>query len=421
MSPVRGLTVSFRTLGCKVNRVESEKIAAELLGQGVQVAEESAADVIVINTCTVTGEADAKARKAVRHALRLDRQPVVVVTGCLASVDAVALTALGERVIVEADKSRVADRVAMHLALRPARQAAAPTPVPRTGDLFRTRVSIKIEDGCDNFCTYCIVPYARGVPRGEPLADIVAEAETLVAVGVSELVLTGINLGRYRDPHSDADLADLIAAVAATGVARLRLSSIEPPDLTPRLLAVLAETPSACAQLHVPLQSGSDEVLSAMGRAYTSAEFRGLVTAARETLPGLTLTTDVIAGFPTETAENHAETLAFIESLGFSKLHVFRYSERPGTPAAALPQVPAAVRSERAAELRALGEKLRAEFLSAHVGGEVEVLVEAAEGGRVCGTTRDYVRVELPGTGLARGDVSVVRVEAVRDGRLVAR
>jgi len=411
------LAVAFRTLGCKVNRVESESIAAELLGRGVTVTEESDADVVVINTCTVTGEADAKARKAVRHALRLPHLPLVVVTGCLAAIDARALRALGSRVLVESDKARVAARIAEHFEL-----GHVPLATVRAGSaVFRTRVSIKIEDGCDNFCTYCIVPHARGVPRAEPLDTVLAEASGLVAAGVTEIVLTGINLGRYRDPASGADLADLVRAVASTGVTRLRLSSIEPPDLTGRLTAALAETPSACHHLHVPLQSGSDAVLSAMGRAYTTAEFRESVRAARDTLEGLTLTTDVIAGFPTETAHHHAETLAFVEEIGFSKLHVFRYSVRPGTPAAALPQIDPTVRAARAAELRDLGARQRSAFLDAHVGTRTEVLVETVESDAATGTTRDYVRVSIAGTGLARGDVTCATVVGVRDGRLLAR
>ena len=417
MSGHKGLTVAFRTLGCKVNRVESEAIAAELLGRGVSVAEEADADVVIINTCTVTGEADVKARKAVRHVARLPHEPLVVVTGCLAAIDADAVRALGERVVVEPDKSRVAARVAEHLAL-----TDEVAPALRVGSAaFRTRVSIKIEDGCDNFCTYCIVPYARGVPRAEPFADVVAEASSLVAAGVSELVLTGINLGRYRDAATDADLADLIRGVAATGVTRLRLSSIEPPDLTPKLLSTLAETPSACRHLHVPLQSGSDSVLGAMGRSYTTDDFRTLVSAARAALPGLTLTTDVIAGFPTETAEHHAESLAFVEEIGFSKLHVFRYSVRPGTPAAAMVQIDPSVRAERAADLRELGDRQRKSFLAAHIGAPVEVLVETVDGDNATGTTRDYVRVSLTGTGLARGEVHTGDVVGVENERLLAR
>lgn len=288
--------VAFRTLGCKVNRAESEAIAAELLGSGVRIAEEGGAAVVVINTCTVTGEADAKARKAIRHALALPCEPVVVVTGCLAVLDAGVLAALGSRVVVEADKTRVADTIRKLLGADAlhggGRRAAA-----RVGDAaFRTRVALKVEDGCDAFCSYCIVPHARGVPRSVPLSEVAAEAAGLVAAGTREIVLTGVNIGRYDD--AGHDLGDVIARVGATGVARIRLSSIEPLDLTPRLLDVMRATPAVCAHLHVPLQAGSDAVLSAMGRAYSAAEFAQRVAAAREALPGLVLTTDVLAGFP---------------------------------------------------------------------------------------------------------------------------
>jgi len=405
-----GVPVALRTLGCKVNRVESEDIAADLIGRGAFLAPEDEAAVIVVNTCTVTGEADAKARKAVRHALRAARAPVVVVTGCLAAVDREALEALGDRVIVEPAKELVPDRVADLLGLHAEPHAHA----VRAGEGFRTRAMLKVEDGCDNFCSYCIVPHARGVPRGVPLATAVAEAESLVAAGAPEIVLTGINLGRYRDetaadptaPGGVADLATLARAVAATGIARLRLSSIEPPDLTPRLLGVLAETPAVCPHLHVPLQSGSDAVLGAMNRAYTAEQYAGWIEAARAALPGLALTTDVVAGFPGETAEHAAETLAFVERIGFAKLHVFRYSERPGTPAATMPgSVLPEVRAERAAALRELGDRMRAAYVAARQGSETSVLIERVQDGAATGTTEDYLRVRLPAASCVPGEI----------------
>jgi len=405
------LAVSFRTLGCKVNRVESDAIASELLGRGCVIADADDADVIVINTCTVTAEADAKARKAVRQALRGRRSPVVVVTGCLAALDADGLRALGTRVVAEADKSRVAAAVSEALGLgsrAPARSGV------RTGDGFRTRVSLKIEDGCDNFCTYCIVPFARGVPRAEPLDSLVRDAESLLAAGVREIVLTGINLGRYAD--GEADLADAITALAATGIQRLRLSSIEPPDLTPRLLQTLAATPAVCAHLHVPLQSGSDEVLAAMGRTYTTADFARYLAAARSALPGLVVTTDVIAGFPAESATDHARTVEFVQACAFAKLHVFRYSQRAGTPAARMTQVPATVRAQRASELRALGDRMRTAYVADRLGRTADVLVERIVDGIAEGTTRDYLRVRLPGAGISAGEV----VEVVLSAEMVA-
>lgn len=408
------IPVAFRTLGCKVNRVESEDIAADLLGRGARIAAEDEAAVIVVNTCTVTGEADAKARKAVRQALKAARSPVVVVTGCLASVDPETLAALDARVVVEPDKERVAERVAEALGLAEEPHAHA----VRAGDGFRTRAMLKVEDGCDVFCAYCIVPHARGVPRSVPLAEALTQARELAAAGVREIVLTGINLGRYRD--GEADLAALVSAVADAGVARIRLSSIEPPDLTDRLLETLAATPEACAHLHVPLQSGSDEVLAAMRRTYSIAEYEQRIAAARAALPGLAVTTDVMAGFPGETDAQAAETLAACERLGFAKLHVFRYSERPGTPAAAMTQIAPAVRAERASTLRALGQSLRERFVAERVGSVAGVLVESVAEGVATGTTADYLRVEFGAPkGLGPGDLVSVTLESHDTDRVV--
>lgn len=384
----------MRTLGCKVNRVESEDIAAELLGRGAVVTEQDDARVVVINTCTVTGEADAKARKAVRQALAAPGDPIVVVTGCLAAIDAAGLETLSDRVVVEIDKERVAERIAGLLGLNTAPDAAGGRAV-RVGDAFRTRVQLKVQDGCDCFCSYCIVPYARGVPRSVPLDRVTALAEELAQAGVREVVLTGINLGRYRD--GDADLSTVIGRVAASGIARVRLSSIEPLDLDDRLIGTLAGTPAACAHLHVPLQSGSDPVLTAMRRGYTVAEFEDRIRAVREALPGAAVTTDVIAGFPGESAEDHVATMDAVRRIGFAKLHVFRYSARRNTPAAEMPhQVAPQLRAARAAELRDLGEELRAGFSAGKAGERVEVLVERIEDGVARGTTREYLQVELP-------------------------
>jgi len=402
-SPVApGIPVAFKTLGCKVNRVESDQIAAQLIGRGAVLSEEDESAVIVINTCTVTGEADAKARKAVRQALKGSRRPLVVVTGCLAALDAPALEAMDDRVIAEPDKAVVAQRVASLLGLDEDPHGGA-TPPPTAGQGFRTRAALKIEDGCDNFCTYCIVPYARGVPRAVPLETLVAQARALYAAGTKEIVLTGINLGRYS--HEGTRLPGVIRAIAETGVERVRLSSVEPPDLDNELLAALAETPSVCAHLHVPLQSGSDTVLEAMGRSYSAAQFAEYARLAREAMPGLAITTDVIAGFPGETPAQHEMTCEFVRQLGFAKLHVFRYSARPGTPAAALPQLEAAVRAARASELRAIGDELRTEFISQRSGSVGEVLVEAVGGGVATGTTREYLRVAFEAMGVAVGEL----------------
>lgn len=419
--------VAFVTLGCKVNQTESESIAAELLTAPGGCAPE-AAEVVVINTCTVTGEADRKARKAVRHALALPQQPIVVVTGCLATLDAEALSALGDRVVVEADKDAVAERVRQQLGGSPetvvgvpqfpAAAAARGVPsadAPPAIHPARTRTQLKVEDGCDAFCAYCIVPYARGVPRAVPADTVVAEARRLVAAGAGEIVLTGINIGRYDD--AGLRLPGLIERVAATGVPRIRLSSIEPGDVDDALLAVAARTPAFCAHLHVPLQAGADSVLARMGRPYDTARYADVIARARAALPALAVTTDVIVGFPGETDAEFAATLAFAGEMGFSRLHVFRYSARPGTLAAAMDaQVPPEVRAARSAALRAMGDRLAHVFARSLLGRTVEVLVERRADGLAEGTTREYVRARTPEMDTAPGALVQARVERVDPG-----
>lgn len=397
--------VAFVTLGCKVNQAESDTIAAALPGACV-VLDAAEADVVVVNTCTVTGEADHKARKAVRHALGLPNAPTVIVTGCMAALDPAGVAALGDRVIAEPDKERVLDRVV---------EIAGRTDRPPVHARSRTRVQLKVEDGCDAFCSYCIIPYARGVPRAVPLAGIMASARELAAAGVAEVVLAGINIGRYDD--GGARLPDVIEAVAGAGIPRVRISSIEPGDVDARFLEAAARTPAFCRHLHIPLQSGSDTVLARMGRPYDTARFAETVAAAREALPGVAVSTDVIVGFPGETDAEHEETLAFVEATGFSRLHVFRYSARAGTPAAEMgDQVPPQVRVARSAELRALGERLTMQAAGAARGRSAELLVERVAPARldgvrrVEGTTREYLRAIVPHRSAVPGALLRVRL-----------
>lgn len=419
--------VAIRTLGCKVNRAESEALAEALLPLGIVVARpEDATDAVVVNTCTVTGEADAKARKEVRRALGSTSGPVIV-TGCLAALDAKGLRALDARVVVEADRAALpvtvasmlgaiaGARAAAVLASDPAHASAPASPVRLAGS--RTRALVKVEDGCDNRCAYCIVPDARGVPRSVPLHAVVERVEALHAQGVAEVVLTGVNLGRYEGGADAVDLAALVERLAATGVRRIRLSSIEPPDLTARLLSALAGTPAVAPHLHVPLQSGCDRILAAMGRRYDTAAFADALARARAALPGLAVTTDVIAGFPGESDEDFAATLAFCEACAFARLHVFRYSRRAGTPAATAPgQVPATVKAARAGELRALGADLERGHAHTRSGQEAWLLVEAVREGVAHGTTEDYLRVSCDLPSARPGDLVRVTLGVSDDG-----
>lgn len=407
--------VYIKTLGCKVNQTESTAIRSQLAGLGVKLTDESEAGVIILDTCTVTAEADRKARKYLRRAHGMSASPAVVVTGCMAVLDDGRLSALGDRVEVFADKTKVAERVIEILAERghdlgePVSNLALP----------RTRAMLKVQDGCDAGCAYCVVPFARGAPRSTPLAEVIASAEKLVALGAPEIVLTGINLGRYSD--SGADIATLVREVSRTGVARVRLSSIEPVDITERLLEVMASTPSVCRQLHVPLQSGSDRVLAAMGRSYTTAEYRRLVDLARGAISGLAVTTDLICGFPTETEGEARETIEYCREIGFSGMHVFRFSPRHETAAAKMAgRVDPRVISERAGKVRRLAEELRSHFLAAKIGSVEEVLVESAASDSVYeGTTSDYAKVRFGGgVDVRSGDLVSVKIEALVSGVL---
>jgi threonylcarbamoyladenosine tRNA methylthiotransferase MtaB len=439
----RAPRVSVRTLGCKVNRAESEALAEELLAAGAELVDPGDAEVIVVNTCTVTGEADAKCRKAVRQALAQPLDPTVVVTGCMAAIDSPSLLELGPRVVVEPDKTRVVQtilaprvggggegglllRQASAGALGAAGSSAAGRRLPRLQNSpqtpsatasagrprFRTRVAVKVQDGCEHRCAYCIVPDARGPVRSTPADAIVSRVEDLVASGTAEVVLTGVNLGRYN--HINTSLSDLISQVAATGIRRIRLSSIEPLDLTPPFLATLSAIPQVMPHLHVPLQSGCDRTLEAMRRGYDTGAYADALARARKALPGLAVTTDVIAGFPGETDEDFEESFRFVEDIGLAKLHVFRYSKRAGTPAAVMPQqVPPPLKAARAERLRHLSERLERAHARGRVGTSAEVLVERLDGSGAVGTSEDYLRVRIPAVpqGISVGQVLCVRID----------
>ena len=378
--------VAFVNLGCRVNRVELDAIARELAGYGAEVADEQTADAIVVNTCAVTGEAEAKARKAVRHAASLPGGPVVVATGCVASLFAGELEALAENVAVEPNKSEVAALVASKLGLSKGLEAPGASRAEAPGHAVtptgRMRPGLKIQDGCDNRCTYCIVWKARGAARSTSPTDVLAGVKALVEDGAKEVVLTGIDLGRYE--CEGLGLAGLLERILSeTSVGRVRLSSIEPAGVTDELLRVMAASNGRVAPfLHIPLQSGCDATLARMGRPYTSAEYLEVVQRARKALPGVAIACDLIVGFPQETDEEFAESLATCERCGFAKMHVFRYSRRPGTPAASMEgQVVPEAAAQRSRAMRELASRLRSDFVASLVGTEQLVLVERGSRG----------------------------------------
>lgn len=398
-------------LGCKVNRVESDSFSASLAARGCVEAPEENAELIVVNTCTVTGEAEKKTRKAVRHALRASEGATVVVTGCAAAIDAEVFTQMSDRIRVMGkaalaaaiDAGAFGDAEAVHGKALP------------VGEGFRTRVGVKVQDGCNNACTYCIVHVARGRAASVDADKVVETCKAISAAGVGEIVLTGINLGSYcwgdRRSENAVRLPDLLKRLLAeterppAGRAcptRFRISSIEPRDVDDALIDVLAASEGrVCRHLHLPLQAGSTKVLREMHRPYTAEQFVSLVQRLYERVPELSLSTDIICGFPGETEAEFEETLDLARACRFSKIHVFPYSLRTGTPAAArTDQVAPEVKAERAARLRSLADELRAAELARRRGTRELAVVE----GEGTALTESYFEVPAP-AGSRPGDV----------------
>ena len=414
------LKVALTNLGCRVNRVELDMMANQLEAAGAELVSEKDAACVVINTCGVTGEAEAKSRKAVRHAAALPNKPLVIATGCVASLFSAELEALADNVCVLSDKRAVAGHIleAFEGECSPGEGEATGATAVTAGvtPTGRTRPGIQVQDGCDNRCTYCIIWKARGRARSFDPQGIVDEVNASIERGAHEVVLTGINLGDYRWERDGADplrlpqLLDLV--LSKTSIERVRLSSIEPPDVTAELVSLMAASDGRVAPfLHICLQSGSDETLRRMARVYRTDLFRQNVQLARELLPNVALGTDLIVGFPGETDEQFAESLAFCQEMRFAKMHIFRYSKRPGTPAASFAdQVAPEVMAARSKHAHALAAQMR-----------------LAEAKKLVGAT-DLALVQYPGRAVSGGlfDVAVdpsyaldslvpVRFDSVRD------
>ena len=399
--------VAFVNLGCRVNRVEVDDIAARLESLGARVTSLEEADAVVINTCAVTGEAETKTRKAIRHAAGLPTSPQVFATGCVVNLFADEVSTLADNVTCVADKTSVADEVASYLGLLGS-DAAIEHPCLSVTPTGRTRPGIKVQDGCDNRCAYCIVWKARGPARSVAPEQVLASVREQLARGAREVVLTGINLGRYesRDacdrPYDVTRLLQLL--LDTTDVGRIRLSSIEPQDVSDELLCLIGQSDGRVAPfLHIPLQAGCDITLRRMARTYDTAFYLDRVNAARDLVgEDLSLGCDLIVGFPGETEDDFATSLALCEQCGFTRMHVFRYSKRPGTPAATMDgQVPAQEMSRRAREAREIARRMRLDAARARV-GKVEL-----------------VTMEYPEQGVS-GGLFDVRVKGHRPGELVS-
>ena len=346
--------------------MEADALASAFISRGLTPRPEEAADLVLVNTCTVTGEAEKKARKAVRHALALNPIADVVVTGCAAAISPDTFTAMDHRVAV----------IPKHV-LEDAFKEDLKAPNVRIGEGFRTRVGIKVQDGCDHACTYCIVHIARGKARSIPARDVLRDATVQLEAGAKELVLAGIDIGAYRDEEiALPQLASMLLSAADRTCphgefpARLRISSIEPNSVDLALINAIASYDGRiCRHLHIPLQSGSSKVLREMNRPYTAEEYLALVSKLRSNIPSLALSTDIIVGFPGESEADFEETCNLAREAKFMRLHVFPYSKREGTPAAMrTDQVSPDVKRERVNRLRALGDEMAKRDLSSRKG-----------------------------------------------------
>lgn len=423
------MRVAFATLGCKVNQYDTDAMRELFAHAGHEVVDfEDEADVYIVNTCTVTAVGDKKSRQTVSRAHTRAPGAKIIIAGCYAQrapeeaaklpgVTAVAGT--NDRAgIVELAERALAGEGTETPAPFQKREAFEELTVAHEG---RTRAYLKIQDGCDRFCTYCVIPYARGPVRSRPLEDVLRQSELLANEGFRELVLTGIHLMSYGKDIPGLSLFDAIeAASSPEGIARIRLGSLEPQLLSEEAVESIAQNGKICRQFHLSMQSGSAGVLKRMARRYTPDEYAACVETLRRHMPGCAITTDVIAGFPGETEEEFAETLAFVERMRFARIHVFPYSRRTGTPAAKMPeQIPAGEKKRRAGALIALGERLEEEFLTTLVDSKQEVLFEERYGEYLQGHTGTYalVRAKTEDDSM-RGKLKTVYIASLSQGTL---
>jgi threonylcarbamoyladenosine tRNA methylthiotransferase MtaB len=413
--------VSFYTLGCRLNQAETALMAESFRQRGYAVAEHGApVEVAVINTCSVTERADARCRQEIRKIRRRSPDAIVCAVGCYAQADTRTVAAImGLDFVVGTDKKyAIADMVEGHT--RRPLPVVDVSPRPDTGEFdypmagyypHQTRATVKIQDGCDFCCAFCLLPRVRGAARSRPMADIIAEGHELARRGHKELVISGVNIGTYAD--ADHTITDIARALSDTpGIERVRVSSIEPSTVGEELLRWMATSPKACHHLHLPLQSGDDAVLDRMKRVYTTAEYARFVETAKRLMPDLGLGTDVMVGFPGENESEFVNSLEFIEEMPFSYLHVFSYSQRPRTPAAYYDDKnDGKVIRERSDIMHELAVKKKQVFFDEHIGREVEVLFETVDDdGWRKGFTGSYLKVAADPNAVPLNEISSVAI-----------
>jgi threonylcarbamoyladenosine tRNA methylthiotransferase MtaB len=415
-------TASFHSLGCRLNQTEAALWAGAFRGKGYSIVEwGEPADLVVINTCSVTERGESHCRSAIRQALRRRSDAFVVVTGCYAQVGLEALRAIeGVDMVVGTEYKdkfpafideprKLEEPVVLHSSLID----DSDFEIDATGYYHTTRANLKVQDGCDFFCSFCIIPFTRGRERSRKLGDLLREARELVSEGYQELVLTGVNIGRYEFSGTTFDgMVEKLEEIE--GLSRIRITSIEPTTIEPGLVERMGRSEKLCPYFHVPLQSGDAAVLEAMGRRYSPDSYRDFLESVVETVPDVGLGTDVIVGFPGETDESFARTYRFLDGLPFAYFHVFSYSKRYGTRAARLEEhVSTETIKERSRRLRELSARKRFEFQSRYLGRSVEVLFEQQDdNGLWTGLTSNYMRVGVVSREPLRNQIRSVAVEA---------
>lgn len=405
-------TVAFHTLGCKVNQNETEAMSALFLEAGYTMGDfEGEADVYVINTCTVTHLSDRKSRQMIRRAHKANENSIIVVTGCYAQVSPKEVAGMDDVDLVVGNNQRlhlvelVEQFQKDHLKVSLVTESKdfkdfEELPVERL--INKTRAYLKVQEGCEQFCTYCIIPYARGPLRSRGLESTIKEAKKLEAAGFQEIILTGIHLGAYGQEATSEGLSlvDLCQALLKeTAIERIRLSSIEPTEVSAALLDLMKHNPRMCPHLHIPLQSGDDQVLSHMHRPYDTETFRQQVQKIRVALPDVAISTDLMVGFPGETDDQFRNCLVFCDEMSFSSMHIFKYSPREGTPAATYEQqISAQLKEQRSKKMTDVAEKHAKRFMLRFIGRVLDVLVEDQNSaGHWEGHTNNYLKVVFTG------------------------
>ncbi|MFB9280077.1 tRNA (N(6)-L-threonylcarbamoyladenosine(37)-C(2))-methylthiotransferase MtaB [Cohnella cellulosilytica] len=419
-------SVAFYTLGCKVNFYDTEAIWQLFKNEGYeQVDFEQTADVYLINTCTVTNTGDKKSRQIIRRAVRRNPDAVIAVTGCYAQTSPAEIMAIPgvDLVIGTQDREKLmtfvsdiqSDRKPVN-AVRNIMKTREFEELDVPSFTEKTRAFLKIQEGCNNFCTFCIIPWSRGLSRSRKPDSVLEQARQLVAAGYKEVVLTGIHTGGYGDDLENYRLANLLADLdQIDGLERIRISSIEASQIDEKVIAILNSSRKMCRHLHIPLQAGHDDILKRMRRKYTTAEYAEKIRLIQKAMPGVAITTDVIVGFPGETQEQFENGFRFMEQMKFAEMHVFPYSKRTGTPAARMDgQVDEDVKHERVHQLIDLSERMQAEYSREWVGKTLEVIPErgakSASNGTISGYTDNYLQVEFRGDSSLIGKLCRVRV-----------